>query len=447
MNRQYFGTDGIRGKAGVFPLDPPTVYALGRAAGGILGGMGARALVATDTRESCGPISATLMAGLQDAGVTCCFAGVLPTPAVAHLCVRQGFTFGAMISASHNPYQDNGIKFFSGRGFKLPDATEHHIETALEGLLPGVPASPPEAALGVPPVGPAEEYLDWLASLWEGPPLGGASVVLDCANGAAYRLGPALFERLGARVTARATEPDGRNINAGCGSLHAEALAAAVRDAGADMGFAFDGDADRCLAVTPSGRVLDGDYVLYRDALRRARRGRLRGRWVVGTVMSNLWLEQALQASRLRFFRAPVGDRYVLQCLQDRGGVLGGEPSGHVLFLDQTTTGDGLLTALTYAMLAREAGGIEALAEGIAPYPQVLANIRVARRLPLEEQAPIRSALDEETAGLAGRGRIVLRYSGTEPLLRLMVEARTREEVDAVIARLGAVLKETLGEA
>ena len=199
--------------------------------------------------------------------------------------------------------------------------------------------------------------------------------------------------------------------------------------------------------MTPGGLVLDGDFVLYHEALRRARAGTLRGHWVVGTVMSNLWLEQALQRAGLRFFRAPVGDRYVLQCLQDRGGVLGGEPSGHILFLDKTTTGDGLLTALTYAMLARDAGGMDALAEGIVPYPQLLSNIRVARRLPLEDQPAIQEALSAEIRRLEGRGRIVLRYSGTEPLLRLMVEAQTRDEVDRVIARMGRVLRDALGEA
>lgn len=447
MNRQLFGTDGIRGRAGQFPLDPPTVYALGRAAGRILGGAGATALVASDTRESCGWIASHLVAGLQETGVECRWAGVMPTPGVARLCAADRYTFGAMISASHNPYHDNGIKFFSGDGFKLPDETEHHVEVALDGLLTTVPDPPPAASLGEPDTGPGDHYLAWLESLWEGPGLSGFSIVLDCANGAASRVAPELFRRLGARVTAFAAEPDGRNINAGCGTLHTEGLVARVRAHGAHFGFAFDGDADRCMAVTSGGRVLDGDVILYRDALRRAKRGTLWGRWVVGTVMSNLWVEQALQAERLRFFRAPVGDRYVLQCMLDRGATLGGEPSGHILFLDRTTTGDGLLTALTYAALARDAGSMDALAEGIVPYPQVLHNLRVARRLPLEDQSAIQGALDEETRRLEGRGRIILRYSGTEPLLRLMVEAQTQHEVDGVIARLGRVLIDTLGEA
>ena len=445
MNRRYFGTDGVRAKAGAFPLDAPTVHALGRAAGRILGGAGATALVGMDPRESSPWIAGSLMDGLRGAGVTCRFAGVIPTPGVARLCVDGGFTFGAMVSASHNPYEDNGIKFFSGDGYKLPDETEHHVEVALDGLLE---ADRPPEDIAPPPAdgGFADRYLAWLLSHWRGPRLDGWRVVVDGANGAAHRLGPELLRSLGAEVIATACEPDGRNINRDCGSLHTDALAERVRLEGAHAGFAFDGDADRCLAVTPSGRLLDGDYLLYREGQHRLRNGSLPGRWVVGTVMSNLWLERALEAEGARFFRAPVGDRYVLQCLQDRGGVLGGEPSGHVLFLDQSTTGDGLLSALAFARLARDLGGMEALAEGVRPFPQVLMNIRVAERLPLETP-PIPEAMAEETRALGNRGRIILRYSGTEPLLRLMVEAETDDLVQGVLGRLRAVLVQTLGEA
>ena len=447
MSRKYFGTDGIRGKAGLFPLDRRTIYALGRAAGLRLGGRGASALLAMDPRESSGWISALMLDGLREAGVECHYAGVLPTPAVARLCLSRGYTFGVMVSASHNPYSDNGIKFFSGDGFKLPDATEKGIEEALEEILPFTAVSPeaPEPSLDAEDC--QEEYLEWLAGCWQGPGLAGRRVVVDAANGAASRLAPDLFRALGAQVVPHASQPDGRNINALCGSLHPELLAARVVEEAADMGFAFDGDADRCLAVTPSGQVLDGDYVLFRDGLARQCEGRLPGGWVVGTVMSNLWLEKALSKAGLRFHRAPVGDRYVLESLLERGGVLGGEPSGHILFLDQATTGDGLLTAVTCARLAQDAGGMEALAEGIRPCPQVLMNIRVARRAPLEEVPAIQEALQKENAGLGDSGRIVLRYSGTEPLLRLMVEAESQEAVDSVIARLSKVLVGALGEA
>ncbi len=445
MKRRYFGTDGIRGRAGKFPLDPPTVHALGQSAGSILGGSGASVLVGMDPRESSAWIAASLMDGFKKAGVDCHFAGVVPTPAVAKLCADRAYTFGAMISASHNPYEDNGIKLFSGAGYKLPDETEHHIEVAMDGLR-GVGSAGAHAAPDRPSGEHAEDYLRWLTSLWRGSDLTGIRLVVDGANGAASELAPRLFENLGADVDKVACSPDGRNINRECGSLHADRLAALVIGSGADMGFAFDGDADRCMAVTEKGQILDGDYILYREAQRRAATGELSGRWVVGTVMSNLWLERALENENLGFFRAPVGDRYVLQCLQERGGELGGEPSGHILFLDKTTTGDGLVTAMTYAMLARDAGSMDALADGIHPYPQVLVNLRVGERLPLEEQPAISAALEQETARLGDKGRIILRYSGTEPLLRLMVEAETHGDVDRVLSRLTGVLLETLGE-
>jgi phosphoglucosamine mutase len=447
LSRKYFGTDGVRGKAGTFPLDRRTVYALGRAAGLKLGGQGASALLAMDPRESSGWISALILEGLRREGVECHYAGVLPTPAVARLCLSRGYSFGVMISASHNPYSDNGIKFFSGDGFKLPDAAEKGIEEALEEVLPLTPENPeaPEPRLEAEEC--QEEYLEWLVSWWSGPSLAGRKVIVDAANGAASRVAPELLRMLGADVVPHACRPDGRNINALCGSLHPEQLAARVVEEAADMGFAFDGDADRCLTVAPSGQVLDGDYVLYRDGLKRHAGGHLPGGWIVGTVMSNLWLEKALSKAGLKFFRAPVGDRYVLENLLERGGVLGGEPSGHILFLDQATTGDGLLTAIAYARLAQEAGGVQALAEGIRPYPQVLKNIRVARRVPLEDVKEIQDALLKERAGLDEAGRIVLRYSGTEPLLRIMVEAETQEAVDGVVKRLTKVLVGALGEA
>jgi phosphoglucosamine mutase len=400
-----------------------------------------------DSRESGEWITALLIQGLSEEGVACHYAGLLPTPAVARLCAARGYTFGVMVSASHNPYQDNGIKFFSGDGYKLPDAVESDIEALLGPMLEKGPSAPPVQALRAPKLDLHEEYVGWLLGLWRGASLAGRKVVVDAANGAASHVAPECFRALGATVVPVGCRPDGRNINEGCGSLHPAAAARRVVEERADMGFAFDGDADRCMAVDPSGRVLDGDYVLYRDALGRAAEGRLPGNVVVGTVMSNLWLEHALQKAGLRFERAAVGDRYVLERLQEKGGVLGGEPSGHILFLDQATTGDGLLTALTYAVLACRAGGMEALSEGVKPYPQVLKNIRVARREDLDGQDAIQAALAREREALGETGRIVLRYSGTEPLLRLMVEAETQEQVHGVIQRLSGVLVSGLGEA
>ncbi|MEJ2422646.1 MAG: phosphoglucosamine mutase [Acidobacteriota bacterium] len=445
MTRKIFGTDGIRGVAGQPPLDPATVEAVGEAAGRVLGASGSTALVGVDTRESGRWIAAALLEGLEAAGVEGHYGGVLPTPAVSHLTHTHGFTFGVVISASHNPYEDNGIKFFSGDGYKLPDATEAAIEQVVEEIQESARRAREYAPL--PPVEGvfAREYLDWLASKWTGPGLEGWRIVVDAANGAASALAADLYRGLGAEVTALACSPDGKNINRNCGSLFTELVADEVRSGGAHIGFAFDGDADRCLAVAPCGDVLDGDYILYHEALARQRTNRLPGDLVVGTVMSNLWLEKALTARAVKFHRAPVGDRYVLESLRDRGGVLGGEPSGHVLFLDEATTGDGLLTSLAFARHARDGGGASALTEGIRPFPQVIENIRVAEKPDLEGPPVAGPALRAELDRLGGQGRIVLRYSGTEPLLRLMVEAENRDVVDEIVSRFGGLLRKELG--
>jgi phosphoglucosamine mutase len=448
LSRRFFGTDGMRGVAGEFPLDRRTVTALGLAAGEVLGRAGATALIAADTRESGPWLASSLAEGLVAAGMECHYAGILPTPAVAHLTLAHGYTLGAVISASHNPYEDNGIKFFGPSGFKLPDETETRIEEAMLRILGQEILAGGEAS-GLPALeaGYGEEYLIWLLSKWRGTRLDGWRIVLDCANGAAFRLAPALFSRLGAKVTAIACSPTGTNINENCGSLHLDNLAREVAASHAHLGLAFDGDADRCIAVGPDGKVLDGDYVLYHDALWRKAEGRLPGNWVVGTVMSNLWLEQALSRNRIRFYRAPVGDRYVLSCLQDRGAMLGGEPSGHVLFLDDVTTGDGLYTGMVFASHARRYGDASALSAGIEPFPQKMVNLRVTRRCDLAEERAIQAALQNEEETLGRDGRIVLRFSGTEPVLRLMVEAKTAGQVDEVLARLSAVLYQELGKA
>ncbi len=448
MSRKFFGTDGVRGVAGEFPLDRRAVTALGLAAGEVLGRRGATALIAADTRESGPWLAACLAEGLAAAGVECHYAGILPTPAVAHLTLAHRFTLGAVISASHNPYRDNGIKFFGPTGFKLPDETETSVEEAFLKILEQEVLAGGDAA-GLPATESqfGEEYLLWLLSKWRGPSLDGWKIVLDCANGAAFRLAPALFEKLGASVIKTACAPNGTNINEKCGSLHLENLSREVRARGARLGLAFDGDADRCLAAGPGGEVLDGDYVLYHDALLRKTEDRLSGNWVVGTVMSNLWIEQALGRNKLRFYRAPVGDRYVLSCLQDRGALLGGEPSGHVLFLDEVTTGDGLYTGMVFAAHARRYGDASALSSGIVPFPQRMVNLRVSRRCDLAENGAIQAALAKETEALGHDGRIVIRFSGTEPLLRLMAEAKTDGQVNGVLERLSVVLYRELGKA
>ncbi len=396
-----------------------------------------------DTRESGPGLSGALIDGLRREGVNCLFAGILPTPGVAHLTRRRDFSLGVMISASHNPYRDNGIKFFSSEGHKLPDEIEAKIEVLLEDLR-GHADGP--SSVGPPSAGddePREAYLEWLVEQADGADFRGVTVALDAAHGAAFDLAPRLFESLGARVFRRGCEPDGVNINRGCGSTCLDPLKAFVAEVGADIGMAYDGDADRCLAVTPSGALLDGDYILYHEACRRFEKGSLAADLVVGTVMSNLWLEKALQAREIRFLRAPVGDRYVLERLIEEGGELGGEPSGHVIFLDRATTGDGLLTSLVTARLA--AGNGERLVEGINPYPQLLTNLRVGRRTDLEADERASAVLHEEQNRLGKAGRLLVRYSGTEPLLRIMVEAESLDLAQDSTRRLAAFFEAHLG--
>jgi len=442
LNRKYFGTDGIRGKAGEFPLDRDCVYNIGRAAGKVLGNRSGPALVGMDPRQSSGWISETLMSGLEKEGVKCVFSGVIPTPGVSWLCSKSRYSFGVVISASHNHYSDNGIKFFSNNGFKLSDEVEEEIEGQLSELLgtsaPNIPPArePDNTCL--------ERYVEGLFHLWRGPDISGTRVVLDCSNGAAYHAAPLLFEKLGAEVVSISCAPDGKNINENCGSLYPEAVSKKMKELRADIGFAFDGDADRCIAVTASGEVLDGDYILYWEAQRLKKGNNGRPVLVVGTIMSNLWLEQALEEEGIKFHRAAVGDRYVLKDLQERGGILGGEPSGHMLFLDRANTGDGLLTAINYAMLARDGGGLDAMKRGIKPYPQTIVNVQVKKRAPLTECSLIQQSLKQEERRLSGKGRIILRYSGTEPLIRLMVEADSHDTVQGVVDRLQPVLESEL---
>ena len=444
MPRKYFGTDGIRGRAGEPPLDRVTIRALGRAAGRVLGPRGGIALLAADTRASGPSIVSELVAGLVEEGVACRYAGVLPTPGLAHATRGEEIGFGVMVTASHNPAADNGIKFFSHEGYKLPDETEEDIERHLESFsespsAAGANPAPP----GYPVAG--KEYLDWLRSGWEGQGLRGKTIAVDCANGAACDFAPALFESLGARVVRLACSPDGGNINSSCGSLHPEVVREAVRSSGAFLGLTFDGDADRCLAVTPSGKILDGDYTLYHEAMRRKAGGTGTPGGVVGTVMSNLWLEKELALAGISFTRAQVGDRYVLEKMREAGSLLGGEPSGHVIFLDRSTTGDGLLSALSLARAAVERGGAEALAEGITPYPQATRNMKVGRRVDIESDPGASSFVESEKARLAEKGRVVVRFSGTEPLLRVMVEAESEKLVEESLDRLCSSLGDHLG--
>ena len=457
--KRLFGTDGIRGVAGEFPLDDATVVRVGRALAESLRaatGGPPRIVIGRDTRESGPAIEASLARGILEAGGRVDLGGVLTTPAIACVTRLVGYDAGLVVSASHNPYRDNGIKVLSRAGEKLSDQMEADIErSVLDAPAAGGPvrASAPGPAAAAP--GPAaldharltERYLSWLLGAVDpGASLRGEMVVLDCANGAASTLGPELFRKAGATVVAMHDRPDGRNINEQCGALHPGKLAAEVTARKAWIGLAFDGDADRCLAVDSSGRLLDGDYVLYLAATDLKAAGRLRGDAVVGTVMSNLWLDRALRAEGIRLLRAPVGDKYVLEEMQRGGYVLGGEQSGHIIFLEKATTGDGLLTGLLFLDLLRRRGiDLGAWAAGVRPCPQVLVNVPVRARPPLDSHPRIGPAIRDEEERLGGAGRLLVRYSGTEPSARIMVEGESLQSVEQAAARLKAIIQQEIG--
>ena len=440
--------------AGEAPLDARTIFAVGRAVGEFLreaGNTSGKVLLGEDTRESSPWVSGYLAGGLHAAGVECVSAGVLPTPGVAQLVRRDQFAAGLMVSASHNPYRDNGIKLIGANGMKLPDETEAHIEERIHALL-----VPPAAGLGSslapqeqkPPVEPglAEEYIELLRGAVAGLDLSGLRLVVDCANGAASQVAPELLRRLGAQVTPIYAAPDGKNINLDCGALHPEALAAKVKEVGAEVGVAFDGDADRAMLVSGSGRVVGGDGVLLAAARWMKEKGTLKGSTVIGTVMANLGLEVALREAGLTLVRTAVGDRYVLEEMLRRGANLGGEQSGHVIFLDDSPAGDGLLTALKMLRIVRERGAsLDELTADLKVFPQVLRNVRVREKVPLEELPAVQQAIQEAEAALGERGRVVVRYSGTEPLLRVMVEAESQADVERWTGEIADAVDKAVG--
>jgi len=432
VSRKLFGTDGVRGVAGDL-LGPELAVALGRAAVAevaVHDGRRPQVLVVRDTRESGEMLEAALAAGVTAAGGDVLLGGVLPTPAAPLLLGRYGFDLGVVLSASHNPFQDNGIKFFGADGFKLSDATEAAIEARLEGE-PG-----PSAAIGRVRAlhGTAEDYLRELQSRFAGLDLAGLDVVLDCAHGATHRVAPEIFRRLGASVTVIGASPDGRNINAGCGSTHLDALVRAVVDGGHALGFAFDGDGDRVLAVDRTGGVVDGDELIALAALHLRAAGRLPGEGVAVTVMTNYGFHAAMRGAGIEVATTQVGDRYVLEALRDRGWALGGEQSGHIIDLGFVPSGDGLASAL----LTLEALGGADLADRAAmrKLPQRLVNVPVADRDAAMRSPALADAVEREGGALEGRGRVLVRPSGTEQLVRVMVEAPTGEEADAACRRL-----------
>jgi phosphoglucosamine mutase len=450
MSKQLFGTDGIRGVPGEFPLDDATLVRVGAALGHYLRGEMAasdsrnRVLIGRDTRESGPHIEECIARGLAAAGTQAFSSGVLTTPGVAWVVRNEGFAAGVVISASHNPYHDNGVKLVSSSGMKFPDAIELEIEQEILSPEEHEQVSASARIESDPKL--EEDYLASLRALVpRGVKLGGMKIVLDCANGAASALAPRLFRSVGADVLAMNDRPDGKNINAGCGSLHPEVMQKKVVETRAALGVAFDGDADRAIFSSASGKLVDGDGVILSMGRYMKARGTLKGSTIVGTTMANLGLERALEKSGLKLARAAVGDRYVLEEMQRIGANLGGEQSGHILFLDDATTGDGMLTAVKIASLVAAEGPLDFLVADLKIYPQTIVNVKVRSKPPLDSLPNVASTLAEAQKTLGDSGRVVLRYSGTEKLARVMVEAERDEDVRRWADALAGALRTAIG--
>jgi phosphoglucosamine mutase len=440
VTRKYFGTDGIRGKVGEFPITPEFVLKLGWAAGRVLArGKGGKVVIGKDTRISGYMFESALEAGLSAAGVDILLLGPMPTPAIAYLTRTLHADAGIVISASHNPFEDNGIKFFSGDGTKLPDEVERAIEAELD--KPMEMAPPAELGKARRVADAAGRYIEFCKSTFpRNLNLEGLKIVVDCANGATYHVAPAVFRELGAEVLPLANNPDGLNINVDCGSTHPGKLREAVLQQGADLGIALDGDGDRVLMVDHQGELVDGDELLYIIASARHAQKALPG--VVGTLMTNLGMEHALKQAGIGFERAKVGDRYVMEKLLQHGWSLGGEGSGHLICLDCTTTGDGIISAAQVLRAMIEQGkSLHELKSGMSKYPQVLINVRLSRQLDVMALPPVQQSLREAESRLGESGRVLLRPSGTEPLIRVMVEGEDAQLVNQVAEELADVVR------
>lgn len=451
--RKLFGTDGIRAIAGETPLDPITIFATGLALGHSLKNMAAqpRVILGRDTRESSPWIASTLAAGICQAGAAVESAGVVPTPAIAFLTRKHGFQAGVVISASHNPWQDNGIKLFGSDGYKLPDTVELAIEDEIFHHAAQITAPDPGT---LPPVldNPSYQfdYIQFLIDSVPGLSLSGLKIVADCANGAAAAVAPELFRRLNdgnqASVALLNIAPDGRNINAGCGALHPTWVAAETVKRGATIGLTFDGDADRCMLAGARSNVINGDAILLMAARDLKARGMLTSDVVIATTMSNMGLEAALKRSGIRMFRAPVGDRYVLEEMQKQNSALGGEQSGHILFPHLATTGDGILTALVVLdLIARTGESIDELTADLKVFPQVIVNVKVREKKPLDTIPAVVTAIRAAEEELKDSGRVVIRYSGTEALARVMIEAESEEAMRRHADAIAAAIRNELG--
>ena len=445
-SRAFFGTDGIRGTVGQAPITPDFMLRLGHAVGRVLKASEARptVLIGKDTRISGYMIESALEAGFASAGVDVLLTGPLPTPGVAYMTRALRLSLGVVISASHNPYGDNGIKVFSGKGEKFTERVEREVEAIVADgswtARSGEPGPVPRADL----VG---AYLDHLRAVFpEASSLKQCRLGVDCANGATTTVAPELFAGLGLDIVVIGNQPDGRNINLNCGSTHPELLARTVVERGCQMGVAFDGDGDRAIFVDHTGRIVDGDAVLLMCGAQLQREGRLTGDAIVATVMSNIGLELALRALDIDLVRTDVGDKYVMEEMQRRGLSLGGEQSGHVIFSDYLFTGDGLCTALNVLRTVALSGrSLADLASDLTTYPQVLMNVRVRDKVPLTSVAPIADAMARVEANVAGHGRLLVRYSGTEPVLRVMLEGKDQEEIRRWGQEIVDVVKEHIG--
>jgi len=448
MTRKYFGTDGVRGRVGELPITPELVMHLGYAAGKVLAGSTAHGgdppavLIGKDTRISGYMLESALQAGLSAAGVDIYLSGPIPTPAVAYLARALRLQAGIVISASHNPFEDNGIKFFAASGDKLPDAVEQEIERKLESPIVTAPSTGLGRARRINDA--AGRYIEFCKSTFPNDlDLRGVKIVVDCAHGASYQIAPHVLHELGADVVAVGNQPDGFNINRECGATHPQTLAEAVLRNQADLGIALDGDGDRVVMADQSGRLYDGDRLLFVIACHRQQTGALRG-GVIGTLMTNFGLERALGGLNIPFARAAVGDRYVLEKLHEVGWQLGGENSGHIVCLDKHTTGDGIVSALQVLHALRASGAaLDQLAAGLSLFPQVLVNVRIARSIDPRQSPEVQAAVRQAEAALAGRGRVLLRPSGTEPVMRVMVEGEpeslVRDLAESVAASIRAL--------
>jgi len=444
--RQLFGTDGIRGVAGRYPLDKKTVYAVGLALGHHLPAGPRRLVIGQDTRESGAWIADTLAAGLRETGAQVESAGVITTPGIAYLTHTHGFSAGVVISASHNPWQDNGIKIFGSDGYKLLDAIELEIETeifvriekaAAETPLSGEPSLPGSHQLRT-------DYVEWLAGLISN--AGKLRVVVDCANGAACAEAPEVFRLCGIQTEFIHNEPNGRNINDNCGALHPEVVAREVVARRADLGICFDGDADRALFADSHGNVINGDAVMLLLARDLKQHGRLPGDTVVATTMSNMGLEVALRTAGIKMLRAPVGDKYVLEEMRKSGAALGGEQSGHIILSQVATTGDGLLTALmVLETVARSGKSLADLVADLKVFPQTIRNVKVREKQPFDKIACVQDAITAAERDLDGSGRVVVRYSGTETLARVMIEADSKEKMEKHSTAIAQAIQEAIG--